>query len=89
MHTRSRHRDRIRRVPARRVDVVSSRVVGVDGAVEGVVLCTVQRVLVEAFLCHHPVRVVQVVAAAEEELDVALRAIMADSRHRAVDVYLT
>lgn len=59
--------------PARRVDVVSSGVSGVDGAVEGIVLRTIQRVLVEAALRHDPVRVFHVVAAAEEKFDMALQ----------------
>ena len=67
------HQHNFRVVPAGRVDIVSSGIVGVDGAVERVVLRAVKGILVEAFLRHHPVGVVQVVAAAEEELDVALQ----------------
>lgn len=39
---------------------------------------------VEAFLGHHPVRVVQVIAAAEEELNVALPGVTTDIRDRGV-----
>lgn len=58
--------------PARRVNVVSAGVVGVDRTVEGVIRRTVERVLVKAGLLYHSVRIVHVGAAAEEELDVAL-----------------
>lgn len=59
-------------LPARRVDVVPSRVVRVDGTVVRVVVRAVKRVLVEAALLRHAVRVVEVGRATQEELHVAL-----------------
>lgn len=61
--------------PARRIDVISPGIVGIDGAVVGVVLRTVEGVFVEAALGHYPLRILHVAAAADEELDVALKGV--------------
>lgn len=61
-------------LPARRVDVVTSWVVGVHGTVVRVVVRAVKGVLVEAALLGYTIRVVQVCCAAQEELHVTLAA---------------
>lgn len=59
-------------LPARWIGVVSTGVVRVDGAVVRVVFGTTERVLVEAALFRHAIRVVQAVRVAQEEFKVPL-----------------
>ena len=60
-------------VPAGRVEEAATRVRRIDRAVERVVRRTVERMLVEARLCHHTLGVVQIVAAAQKELKMPLQ----------------